>query len=162
MEVWLWLLAGVVTVMALVLGVLARRGGRAAAGTAGGPAARGAFSARRGPSGAARPRFHLAPKNPEVMAAMLFDCLSRRLNFSEMLSFADLIASPELTERFLQLLASRNSPAGLAEETAFLCRSMVANGYTAEQRMQVSAALNAKAHHERKLLEIQKNLDKLF
>lgn len=161
MEEWLFIiLLAVVMVMAVVLSLINSRGRAAAARAAGGPETgpRSANGAPRGPLPPALANYHLAPKNPEVMAAAIFELLSRKLSFQEMLAFADLVHSQELTRRYIETLGS----GALASGLAFLCESMVANGFSEQDRLSVSAALRQKTSHEYKLLKIHKNLDKLF
>lgn len=156
MEELALVLLALILVMAVVLAVMR---GRAAAPRAGGRKPRGASGARRAP--ARTMSYHLAPKNPDVMAGMLFELLAARLNFNEMTAFADLIGSPAMTERYLERLASGSNPE-FADQVAFLCRAMQVHGYSDDERMRVSEAIAARARKERKLLEIQKNLDKIF
>jgi len=155
MEIWLIVLAVIVLVMAEVLYWL--KGIRRNA-----PASPSTPSPGRLRIGTPRMNYDLAPKDPDVMAGFLFDLLSQKLNYKQMLAFAELVASPELTSRYIQRLASRSSTAALARQLAFLCESMEVNGFTPAQRAQVSESLLHKANKEYKLLKIHKNLDKLF
>jgi len=152
-------LFAVILVMGGFLGWLR---GRAAAQGAGGRKPRGAHGARRAPSGARNLNYSLAPRKPEVMAGMLFELLATRLNFEEMLSFADLISTPATTTRYLERLAARTDLAEFTGQLEFLCHAMEAHGYSDNERIQVSQSLAARARQERKLLTIHKNVDKIF
>ena len=154
MELWLLILIVIVLVMAEALHLLnmhrkpSKRYSRKIS--------------RRSRKGNAGTNYHLAPRNPEVMAGALLALLSLKLNYEQMTAFADLVASPELTARYIERLAARRSTAGFARQLAFLCDSMEVNGFTPEDREIVSAALKRKADNEYKLLQIHKNLDKIL
>lgn len=151
----------VVIILAMSV-VLAWQRRRAAAQSAGGRTPRGASGARRAAARSRSVNYSLAPRNPEVMAGMLFELLSTHLGFEEMLSFAELVSSPEMTARYLERLASKPSLAELAGQLEFLCRGMEAHDFRQAERLQVSQSLVAKANNEAKLLRIHKNLDKIF
>ncbi|HUU27426.1 MAG TPA: hypothetical protein VM123_06410 [archaeon] len=162
MEIWLIALIVVILVMAEVLRTLSKRG--RAAGWTGKRPSRGAFfhPGRGAYTSDIRVNYALAPRAPEIMAAALFDLLSRKLNYEQMLVVSELIASPSLTGQYIERLASRSSTVDLAEQLAFLSNSMEANGFTPEERLKVSEALVKKTNREYKLLKIHKNMDKLF
>lgn len=155
MEYWLLALIVVVLLMAEVLRLLnrSRKGGKKYSSA---PAANKKFTASR------RVNYALAPRDPEVMAGALFEQLSQILNAQQLSAFASLVTSPEMTDRYIERLASRQSTAAIARQLAFLCDSMEANGYTASDRATVANALQRKADKEYKLLQIHKNLDKIF
>ncbi len=119
---------------------------------------------RRNPNYTRWGRFNygLAPRNPDVMAGALFSTLSSRLGYEQMLAFAELVVSPELTDRYLERLADAPGNGTTSRQLAFLCGAMEANGYTPEQRARVSEALEARARKEYKLLKIHKSLHKIF
>jgi hypothetical protein len=152
METWLIILVIAVLVMAEFLRIIGK----------GGKTPRKGFARylRREPS--RNVNYRLAPRNPEVMAGALFDLLTRKLNYEQMLAFGELVTSSEVTRQYVNRLAERKATESLALELAFLAESMEANGFTPEQRVQVSEALLRKTRNEYKLLKIQKNMDKLF
>lgn len=160
MEELVLVLFAVILIMGGYLGWLRR--GRAAAQGAGGRKPRGAHGARRAPSSARNLNYSLAPRKPEVMAGMLFELLATRLNFEEMLSFAELVSTPATTTRYLERLAARPDLAEFTGQLEFLCRAMDVHGYSDGERFQVSQSLAARARQERKLLTIHKNADKIF
>ena len=92
----------------------------------------------------------------------MLELLSLKLNYEQMSAFAELVASPELTARYLERLAARRNTAGFARQLAFLCDSMEVNAFTPEDRALVSSTLKRKADNEYKLLQIHKNLDKIM
>ena len=114
------------------------------------------------PISGARANFSLAPRDPEVMTGALFELLSQKLNYEQLKAFAGLVASAEMTDRYLARLATGQSTGAFARSLAFLCESMKVNGFTDQQRALVSAALERKADKEYKLLTIHKNLDKIL
>lgn len=157
LEYWALILIIVVVVMAETLRLVyagGRRSGRGGPGTS--PNSAAAYT------GGPRANFSLAPRDPEVMAAALFELLSQKLNYEQMKAFAGLVASAEMTDRYLARLASGQSTGALARSLAFLCEAMKFNGFTDAQRAVVSAALERKADKEYKLLTIHKNLDKIL
>jgi len=155
MEYWILILIGVVLVMAELLRWLNKSSRRRKTV----PPAAG--------SGRIMPpspdiNYSLAPRHPEVMAGALFELLSQILNYDQLSAFAALVASPEMTDRYIERLASRKSTSKIAKQLAFLCDSMKANAFSEQERGEVSTALQRKADKEYKLLQIHKNLDKII
>jgi len=155
MEYWVLILIGIVLVMAELLRWLNRSSSRGKTSYQ----AAGSGRITPPPSGA---NYSLAPRQPEVMAGALFELLSQILNYEQLSAFSDLVTSAEMTDRYIQRLASRKSTAKIAGQLAFLCDSMKANAFTDQDRGEVSTALQRKADKEHKLLQIHKNLDKIF
>lgn len=155
MEYWVLILIGIVLVMAELLRWLNRSRRRKKTSL---PAA-GSGRIMPPPAGI---NYSLAPRHPEVMTGALFDLLSQILNHEQLSAFANLVASPEMTDRYIERLAQRKPTAKIAKQLAFLCDSMKANGFTEQDRILVSTALQRKADKEYKLLQIHKNLDKIF
>ena len=155
MEYWVLIFIGIVLVMAELLRWLNRSRRRRKTSH---PAA-GSGHIMPTPAGI---NYSLAPRHPEVMAGALFDLLSQILNYEQLSAFANLVASPEMTDRYIERLAPRKSTAKIARQLAFLCDSMKTNGFTEHDRGVVSTAFQRKADKEYKLLQIHKNIDKIF
>lgn len=111
------------------------------------------------PSGA---NYALAPKNPDIMAAALFELLSTRLGFNELVAFADIMLHPPMLEKYLNALKVKPEMQEFADGLGFLCRAMNAHGFSEAQKAGVAEALRRKANNEFKMLKIQKNMDRIF
>ncbi|MEA2063459.1 MAG: hypothetical protein U9P14_07175 [Gemmatimonadota bacterium] len=155
MEPWVLILLMLIALMAFavpLLHAISRSGTRVA----------GTRACGNSSSPASPVNYRLAPRHPDVMAAALFELLSTRLGFDEITAFSDLVISAELTGRYLNRVSARPKLAQFAENLAFLCRSMEVNGFSDSDRARVSEALHSKASMEYKLLQIHKNMDKIF
>lgn len=127
---------------------------------------------RRRPEGAAvagehnRPRaqanYALAPRKPDVMAGTLFDLLAGILNYDQMVAFADIVISGETTSRYIERLARGEATAATAEKLAFYNTAMDVNGYGGAQRARVAEVISRRADKQSKLLEIHRNMDRIF
>ena len=155
MEYWVFILIGIVLVMAELLRWLNKSSLRRKTSY------RASNSGRLTPPPSGK-NYSLAPRQPEVMAAALFELVSQILNYEQLSAFAALVASAEMTDRYIERLSSRKSTAKIARPLAFLCDSMKANAFTDHERGEVSTALQRKADKEHKLLQIHKNLDRIF
>lgn len=160
LEIWFLILLGAVIVMAEIVR-MARRSSSGPAGRRGSARTPGGRKVRRHASRAGA-NYRLAPRDPEVMAGAMFDLMAEILNYDQMSSFAEFVASPELTDRYVARLAGRQSTRAVADKLAFFNEAMEANGFTAEDRVRLSRALQRRAEKQYKLLEIHKNLDKIL
>ena len=106
--------------------------------------------------------YKLAPREPDVMAGALFDLLAEVLNYQQMTSFAELVTSSAMTERYIDLLAAREATRQVAKKLAFYNEAMDLNGYTDAERARVSDVMKRRADKQYKLLAIHKNLDKIL
>ena len=119
-----------------------------------------ARSAKRAATSGAN--YKLAPREPDVMAGALFDLLAEILSYEQMISFAGIIVTSEMTERYIGILAAREATRHFAKKLAFYNEAMDLNGYTDEERARVSAVIKRRADKQYKLLAIHKNLDKIL
>ncbi|MEA1997525.1 MAG: hypothetical protein U9N45_07785, partial [Gemmatimonadota bacterium] len=116
MEIWIIVLILVILLTAQLLYWIKSRGKVGNEKTAG-----FYFTPRGGLRAEVKANFRLAPRDPEVMAAVLYDLLSQRLSYQQMLAVCEFVASPEMTGRFIERLASRKDTSSLANQMAFLC-----------------------------------------
>ena len=176
MEIFLIIMVAVVALMSLLLNLAARskttgfsRGGsrrsrtvrhpHSASQPQGTPGENSPVSRNKFPAGA---NYALAPKNPDIMAAALFELLSTRLGFNELVAFADIMLHPPMLIKYLNALKEKPGMQEFADRLEFLCRAMSAHGFSEAQRAGVAEALRRKANNEFKMLKIQKNMDKIF
>jgi len=156
MSVEIWLIALLVAV--LLMAELVRISRKAE------PRSGGRKSGQRAAKRKATPgaNYRLAPREPDVMAGALFDLLAEVLSYEQMIKFAEIVTSSEMTERYIGLLASRESSRQTAKKLAFYNEAMDLNGYTGAERARVSAVISRRADKQYKLLAIHKNLDKIL
>lgn len=110
----------------------------------------------------AQANYALAPRKPDVMAGTLFDLLSEILNHDQMVAFADIVISGEITRRYIERLARGEATAATAEKLAFYNAAMDVNGYGGAERARVAEVISRRADKQSKLLEIHRNMDKIF
>ena len=176
MEIFLIVMVAVVALMSLLLNLAARN---KTSGYNSGSMRRSRSSGYKVPvskpqvpeeENVSRPRnrfpagtnYALAPKNPDIMSAALFELLSTKLGFNELIAFSDIILHPPMLVKYLNALKEKQGMKEFAEGLEFLCRSMTVNGFGDDARIRVAEGLRRKANNEFKMLKIQKNMDKIF
>ena len=160
MSVEIWLIALLVAVLLMAELVRISRNSAQEGGPRTGSRKSGRRAARRSATPGAN--YRLAPREPDVMAGALFDLLAEILSYEQMIKFAGIVTSSEMTERYIGLLASREATRQVAKKLAFYNEAMDLNGYTGAERERVSAVMKRRADKQYKLLAIHKNLDKIL
>ncbi len=160
-EYWFLALLAAVLVMAELVRI-ARRGSLPGAPLAKRRRPKSAADGGKRPSPRPQANYALAPREPDVMAGALFDLLAEILNHEQMVAFADLVTSGELTRRYIVKLAGLAATAASAEKLAFYNEAMDVNGYGGAERARVAEVIRRRADKQYKLLEIHRNMDKIL